>query len=699
MRQGWLVVVLLLGSAAACAEDSAAPDWMTSTLYEQYGEGDRVPLPWEPVEVRGREVRVWGRSFRWDERSLLPASIISQGAELLAEPLALRVGRGGAQQCVPLDDLRVLEVGRARVALQAVGQTDGLRVTADLWVEYDGFLWLTLRLTDAVAGRLWDTVRLEARLPREHARLYQTHALALAGWVGDGPVRFAWRVSPDDPVVNFYHWIGSEDRGLGFTYSTLEHWAPLSEEAFAELVPDEAGVTYRANLVERPVTLDGRRFELGLQATPIKPLPPDYSAMLATTQEYAPWKAWLRMPGNVDMTLVWPLDTGIMKGLNDPWHVKPEAMQDVVRFSHERGVAELNVAACPQKVSPSVDGFGEWIPRWRVEPESTLDWQGEAQVQNCAKPLSLRKWLFEGWAVQNVLRFGLDGLYFDGWQGGTMGCQSAAHGCGWTDETGGRHLTVPVLEGREFNQRLLLFLQDRVQGLVPASAPERPGFPRCHLWIHSWTFVPSVMGFATEWLTGEFAGWPDHGPSMLTPEGTYGKCLGLGLFRARCLSTNWGVPNLFDALMWEAEEKCPTDRQTLMAYAWFLPHGVPVGMLGYMNQETVVALNSVLSDFNTRRAAFTPGWRPNPWWVVTDPAKPEVMVATWDRAAAQGRVLAVVSNLQAEGEQAVRLRWKGEGTPTLRDARSGEALGLEDGELALTLGPETFRLVWAEVGK
>ncbi|MFA0735766.1 MAG: hypothetical protein OGMRLDGQ_002266 [Candidatus Fervidibacter sp.] len=42
------------------------------------------------------------------------------------------------------------------------------------------------------------------------------------------------------------------------------------------------------------------------------------------------------------------------------------------------------------------------------------------------------------------------------------------HGCGWTDEKGRRHLTVPVLEGREFNEVMALFLEDHVKAPLPS---------------------------------------------------------------------------------------------------------------------------------------------------------------------------------------------------------------------------------------
>lgn len=698
MRPAVAVALLLGGLVPACPLlAQSSPAWLASTLYDDLGREDRVPLPWSPVGAEGRGLRAWGRSYAWTDRSLLPASIRSGGQELLAGPVVLRLTRGGRGRLVPLADFRVTSRSRSRVCFRAGGAAAGVTFSLTGWLEYDGFLWLELSAA-APARTSVDSLRVQAPLRADQATLYQAFDRRLAGFVGDRPVRFSWRPDPRSSVLDFYHWFGTEDRGLGFTYATLEHWRPRSEEAFACLSPGPRRHTYTLNLLERPGAISGLHWCFGLQATPIKPLPPDYHSMLAGTLYGEPWRAVQQLRGNVDLTLVWPLDTGIMKGLNDPYGLDAGRMAEAVRSAHAAGLPITTIAACPQKVSPQVPELATCREDWRVEPESVLEWDKQPQVQNCGKSESLRRWLFYGWAVENVRRFHTDGIYFDGWQAGTMGCCNARHGCGWTEAQGRRQLTVPVLEGREFNQRLLLFLQREVACEGPGCrgrgtpAPGESAFPRCHYWIHSWEFVPPVMGFATEWLTGEFAGWPLQGPSMLTPEGSYGKCLGLGLFRARCLSTNWGVPNLFDTLMWEAEKDCPTDRQTLQAYAWLLPHGVSPAMVHYMNHKTVVQLTRVLEQFGTRRSRFTPGWRPNPYWQVLEPRCPEVMVATWDHAPAPG-VLTVVSNLQVECAATVRLRWLGGTPPGVTDARSGAILPLQGQTLEVPLQPESFVLL------
>jgi hypothetical protein len=634
---------------------------------------------------------VWGRDIVWRKESLLPASITSGGVELLAQPMRLVVALDGREWVVPLSRFQVTDTRKSRATMLAQGELRGVAARAEMWVEYDGFLWVTLSFQDGQAEREVEALRIVCDVPVDQATLYQTFSRPHTGWIGDEAIRLPWMANAAEHIVNFYHWVGNEDRGLGFTYTSLEHWAPESEDGFCVLQREGRSVSYTINLIERPLSVDGRVFRFGIQATPIKPLPPDYHSMVSAGLDWHEWAAWQQMTDNVDCVVIWP--PGNMKGLNDPYNLNAESMESSVKYIHDRGVAAL-FTGCPQKVSPLSSEFEEYRADWLVQPESVLDWEGVPHYQNCGASESLRKWLFYGWGLGIVQRHGLEGIYYDGWQTGQIACANARHGCGWEDAQGQRHVTVPVLQGREYNQRMAAFLEDHVTGdrAVPRTAPDRGDFPRYHYRLHSWEFVPSVMGFATSWLTGEFAAYPLQGEGTLKPEGTFGKCLGLGLFRSRCLSTNWGVPNLFHAVMWEHTENHPTDRQTLMAYAWFLPHGVPVGELRYMNQSTLKDIYRVLREYDTRRADFAPGWRANPYLRIESPVCPEVMVATWSHEP-QRRVLAVVSNLQVDRSEVVRLRWTGGGRPQVLNARTGQPVAVADHTLSVELPPEAFVLL------
>jgi hypothetical protein len=671
----------------------APPKWLTDTTYDDYGKQDRVPLPWIPVTANGKTISIWGRSLTWGN-SLLPSSIKATGTELLKQPMLVVLQLDGKSYTVPLGRLRITEKKKSRVSLIAEGQVQGITAVADMQMYFDGFLWVTLRLKDAQANRKVQGLHVVTALQPDQSRLYQTFARTLVGAVGTEPIKIPWVAVPAENILNFYHWMGNEDRGLGFTYRSLEHWAPETAANFCTISGSATETKYSINLIEKPVSLQGRSFQFGIQATPIKPLRPDFHAMMASTSFTEPYRAWRNVPENVDMVLAWPSPHGTaMKGLQDPYHLNEDAMRQLEKDAHDKGVAFMGVASCPQKVSTLDDNFEDYKLDWIALPESILNWEGIPHYQNSGDSYSLRKWLFYAW-TENVKKYNMDGVYFDGWQAGQIGSNNPHNGGGWTDENGKRQSTVPVLEGREFNMRMVFFLEDHVKGTMPKNAPKLDGFPKYHYWIHSWEFVPSVMGFATDWMTGEFSGWPLQGPSLLTPEGTYGKTVGLDLFRSRGLSTNWGVPNYFDPLMWENAPDSP-NKQTLMAYAWFLPHGVPMGQAEYMNQQTVIEMTKLFAAFKVREAHFTPGWRKNAFLNIVTPTDREVMAATWDHGK-QDKVMVVVSNLKVGETRDVTLQWSGFANPKIRNARTGETLALQDGKLTVKLETESFILLQIE---
>jgi hypothetical protein len=56
-------------------------------------------------------------------------------------------------------------------------------------------------------------------------------------------------------------------------------------------------------------------------------------------------------------------------------------------------------------------------------------------------------------------------------------------------------------------------------------------------------------------------------------------------------------------------------------------------------------------------------------------------------------VLAVVSNLQVDRSEVVRLRWTGGGRPQVLNARTGQPVAVADDTLSVELPPEAFVLL------
>ena len=650
---------------------------------------ERVVKPWTPLVTGEKQVSAWGRTMSWSS-SLLPDSIVSSGEELLAAPAVLRAGIGAEIHTFRLKSFRFLSQNQARAVAEAAGDICDVEAVARITADFDGFLWFELSLKNPARNVTFSWLRAEFPLRPSQMRLYQTFRPGAdgAGAIGSSPIQLGWLVN--DWVANFYHWFGNEDRGIGFTYSTLENWKPASLSNFCTFVPGAPHPVYRLNLIESPAPADGLRFEFGIQATPIKPLPPDYHSMVADRAFAWPSSlAWLAMPGNIDMMVIW--NTDIMQGLNDPEHMNAAVLTQRVQMYHDRGVAAVGPASCPQKISPPMTPFNDFFLEWQRLPEDVLTWDGIPQYADCSRAASYIDFLTFTW--RSVMQtYSLDGFYFDGWLGGQFHCRNTHHGCGWVDGNGNVQPTVPVLESREAMKRFAIMMEDTVSSpfTPPLDAPARPGFPKYHYWVHTWEFVPPIIGFATEWLTGE----QPYGCLYGNTSASYAQCWGLDLFRARCLSTAFGVPNyLFNGLLTEAGDPPPDDKQTWMSFAWALPHGVPQAWLVNMNQTVVKQIYSVLRGFGVRRASFVPCWRENPFFEWASPPGREDVFATWER---NGRVLLVVSNLRTfngGSPSTVRLRWKGFPNPSVRNMLTNTNLPLNNNILEVTIPPERFALI------
>ena len=75
-------------------------------------------------------------------------------------------------------------------------------------------------------GRKIDALRIVGTFKTPDATLYQTFAGAYAGWVGEKAIKIPWMTNVAGNIINFYHWLGNEDRGLGFTFTSLENCTP-----------------------------------------------------------------------------------------------------------------------------------------------------------------------------------------------------------------------------------------------------------------------------------------------------------------------------------------------------------------------------------------------------------------------------------------------------------------------------------------
>ena len=180
-------------------EKKPLPEW----YHCKAGIIDGPPIPWTDVRVRKKvqssgfvvECLLKEISFR---NTLFPAEIVSNGKELLAGPVRLRVKRGGMEKVIEAGDFRITDTTSRRASWTAAAVDGELRVKVDGWIEFDGFTWATLTL----AGGSADHLALEIPLRRDTATL----TVLTPALIGNMP--------RDIPCDSCTAWFGNEKAGL-----------------------------------------------------------------------------------------------------------------------------------------------------------------------------------------------------------------------------------------------------------------------------------------------------------------------------------------------------------------------------------------------------------------------------------------------------------------------------------------------------
>ena len=685
---GLTLLVLFIYAGLFGTDAFAVEPWEGNNI----GLPMRVLKPWTSLQCGTRSVSSWGRTYQWDNSSVLPSSIVSGGNELLAGPITVYATIGGVSYALPLNNFTFTHQANERVEITAQSVASSVAVNATITIDFDGFMWCILQFSEPSGLVQITALRVDVPMQRVQAKYRQDNTSTGFGLIPDNAnVNLGWLTGTNGEYRNFYHWFGNEERGLGFAYSTLQYWKPTIVTNFCTFLSRPTTATYRMNLLQSPALANGLVYKFGIQATPIKPLPADYHSMLG---DFAVYGSSVSQLGDyVDMIPIAPqaensgIGCNIFPGLNDPenW---TSCLVNPVSVAHSKGQA-VGVAMCPQKLSSTIPNLGTYLSEWRCVPEQSLLWDEIENYDNCPAADSMVDYFVYYWK-QQIQQYNIDVLYFDGWLG-AWPCKNVLHdGCGYVDEYGQRQETVPLLEARTAMMRVATMLEDTVSSnYIPVpSAPSRSEFPSYHFMIHSWTTVPPIMGFGTSWLTGEYL-WNDV---VGNPDASYAQLLGFDKLRARSISNNWGVPNFWDAVLADTSD----GHLTKMLFAWMLPHGNPIFYLSMMNASLTLDVYNVMKSFETRKAIFTPAWRTNNSIEVVTPVSQDILVATWE---ANGQVLSVISNVNGVNSANITLKWVKSYIPKLVDALTGQAIPFDANTktFQLSIGKEDFKLIKSDM--
>lgn len=248
--------------------------------------------PFVPVEVRGARVYVVSRSMTLNGFGLWD-SVESLGRDLLAGPMTLRFetpsGEGAWDRTTGCFTHR--EPGK--VVFEGSAESGPVSIRSRSSVEVDGCMQVEMTIAPGRAPsrilKLWLEIPLvDTEVPLMHTigdglrHNYSGSAPAGEGVVWDGSRverREAWR-NAFVPHI----WLGSAVRGMAFFAENDRGWVTekhRSKTPTHELIRRGGRLTLRVYFINRPVTLSQpRELVFGLQASPTKPMPPDWRRKL-----------------------------------------------------------------------------------------------------------------------------------------------------------------------------------------------------------------------------------------------------------------------------------------------------------------------------------------------------------------------------------------------------------------------------------
>lgn len=232
------------------------PTW----LHSQAGITDEVLPPWTPIEVKGDEVKVWGRSYTFGEEGL-PKSIRSKGEELLAGPVYWEIESEGDLQTKGMK-----RVWEAKPSLY-VAVWENPDYTCKASAEFDGMI----RFDVALHPQREITIkRLALVIPLKSA--YAKYLHYFPGMWGSCSNSFGlkgdWE-SAFRPLV----FIADEEKGLSWFCESDEKFRLADPQRAIEVRRKGEETVLRINIINVPTKIKSFSLTFGLQATPVRPVP------------------------------------------------------------------------------------------------------------------------------------------------------------------------------------------------------------------------------------------------------------------------------------------------------------------------------------------------------------------------------------------------------------------------------------------
>ncbi|MCD6220979.1 hypothetical protein J7K25_02330 [bacterium] len=557
------------------------PIWMKV----QIGVTDEVPPPWTPIVVNGKTLKCWGREYIFNDK-LFPERIVTKGENILYEPISLNlIINGGDNINLSSCETRIISKKKNKVRVRTFKNLNSLYVQADNTLEFDGMMKIELELKPKKEIEI-NSLIFEIPVKKENALYihyveppkkgssFTTSGQSNAGAIGNK----GWKYESDTcPLL----WIGDNDRGICWFVEKQEGWS-IKEGTYPINVLNEGDVVkIRINIINKAIHINKPyKVVMGIQSTPVKPVPPLNKYMRVTSDSNPPVLNRLK---KVDYSIWWPPYFNKYKFFVVP----KENCKRRIEWFHKRGIKVLPY--CPLCcVTESVPEFKIYGDEWVVWPKySLLDKRtGENAWLVSLQSKSWQNFIIYKWA-KFLEEYDVDGLYYD--VAGPLYDTNYHHGAGyrrWEEKK--IRPSYNIFSAREAFKRLYIIVKKRDPDDI------------LYMHISGHILVP-IASFSDVVLDGEqyciYQTYDD-----LTPE----------KFRAEFMGRPSGLYMIFlPQLTNPAKTKNVYPIEEIIALT--LPHNVMPQINNYHIVDYTEKVWDILDNFHIEECKWIPYWKIEPY--------------------------------------------------------------------------------------
>lgn len=486
-------------------------------LGNDYGKEDIVLPGFTPLEVEGRQLKVWGRTYDFGD-SVFPVAIINQGFDMLAAPVEWRLQANGLASRLEFSGTELTECTPTHAIISGRGTLGEFEVTAEARIEYDGFMKFRIEFIPPQGGLAVDDLRMRLEMPKSESDMFFYTNRRHCNWPSDG------KMSVTPLETNGVITIGNGNRCLQWLTESDEFYYPEDapdaiQTAITEQTRIMDTVVIAAPLtVSRPMTL-----EFALQAGPLRAYPSHWRGWSSLGRRYLD----PRLHRNISHTYDWWAraagETIPRDGFPNP--PNPEFMKGIIpctsmHFAGFRGFAETEDRG---RRTPE---WAKYEPEWERIPRRVLDqsFPGWCEQSVDTQAQSWGDWHL--WQVNELFRTtGVRGLYYDDWVQGPS--RNPLAGSGYIGYSGRRRPTHDIFNQRELHRRIYAIVH-KYRG--------DEGLVKIHT---SGSIYLPVVAFCDVIYEGEIMCWTDRNP----PNGNYFDTYRNDIFRMLLSGRQYGIPS------------------------------------------------------------------------------------------------------------------------------------------------------------